>query len=86
MFRDPRSLVVAVVFGALLGMGLGRFHPDRRPVLSACAIAWLTGSAILVWGSAPGDDMAAWSLLAGGPAAAFGLILPWSRKKDPESR
>lgn len=58
---EARAIVVAVLFGALMGWGLGRTNPDARPIAGALAASVLGGAVL----AATGSSLAGWSLVLG---------------------
>lgn len=79
---DPRSALVALVFGLILGLGLGRQPQDRTPVLSAGLAATVVG--IVAWvfaadGSYSELATAGMSLALGGAVASV-IVALWGRR------
>lgn len=72
---DTAAAIVAVVFGGLVGWGLGRVIEDLRPVLAALIVGVATG--VVVWIASLGDDP---SLIGGslvlGCTAGLAAITP----------
>lgn len=69
---NTTAWITAIVFGALMGWGLGRRGTDRRAVTIAAVATTAAGGIWWLTQPAPGTDaaMAAVSMTLGGAAAA----------------
>lgn len=74
---DPRAWIVAVVFGLVTGVVLGRSSEDRLAVLGTLALTFLIG--VATWVGAR-NSIAGPSLTVGsGVALAAALLAPRAR-------
>jgi hypothetical protein len=82
---DFRILAFAIVFGGLMGWGLGRRAEDRRPTMIATALATLVGvgcwiAALGVDAPADGELAIAAVSLTGGAGAALAVLAVTGRR------
>ena len=79
---DAKTLLVAVVFGALMGWGLGRFLVDLRPALAGLGFGFLWGAIVALLGLTDDPVMVGSSLMLG-CAAGLVALTPrlWSARR-----
>lgn len=66
-------MLVAGVFGLVLGWILGRSLDDPRPATLALLIGMLVGAGLWIGGTGPDTELAGGSLLLGSTAGLIGL-------------
>ncbi|HEX2153876.1 MAG TPA: hypothetical protein VHL52_07855 [Acidimicrobiia bacterium] len=71
---SPAAIIVAIVFGALVGWGLGFRLADPRPGLVALVGGGVIGGVILVASLGPDPAISGGSLVLGCTAGLVGLV------------
>lgn len=66
---EPATMVVALVFGALMGWGLSHTLPDPRPAALTFLVGMIIGAVIRIGELGATPEMAGGSLLLGCTAA-----------------
>jgi hypothetical protein len=79
---DAKTALVAVVFGALMGWGLGRFLADVRPAVAGLGFGFLCGAIVALLGLTSDPILVGRSLILG-CAAGLVALAPrlWSARR-----
>lgn len=86
---DPLFLIVSILFGGLMGYGLGRRREDRVPVLWSTGLATVAGVACwIAWAllDDPGETLATAAValtLGGGASLLLALIASGRARPTP---
>ena len=79
---DIKAVVVAVIFGTLMGWGLAGRHDDRRPPIIAVVVGFVVGATVLVADLGADPSFVGGSLLLGCAAALAAMASHPARRGD----